>query len=68
MDNNLLCPKCFREDCRCVAIALGRDAPRASRAPDPAFVEAARRKFDPETPEVREAFWQKIGAVREGKE
>jgi len=40
---------------------------RASRMPDPVFVEAARRKFDPETPEEREAFWQKVGAVREGK-
>jgi hypothetical protein len=43
------------------------EEPRCSRAPDPAFIEAARRRFDPETPAEREAFWEKIGAVREGK-
>jgi len=51
------CPGCFPDP----------PEPRASRATDPVFVEAARRRFDPETPEEREAFWEKIGATREGK-
>jgi len=34
MDTNSLCPKCFREDCRCVAIALKKDEHRGSRMPD----------------------------------
>jgi hypothetical protein len=49
------------------AVKDAHDEHRASRAPDPAFVEAARRRFDPETPGEREAFWEKIGATREGK-
>ena len=34
MENGLLCPKCFREDCRCVAIALEKDEHRGSRMPE----------------------------------
>ena len=61
-----LCPGCLA-GYRALSGAPASGEHRASRAPDPAFVEAARRRFDPETPEQREAFWQKIGAVREGK-
>jgi hypothetical protein len=31
---------------------------------DPLFLDAVFKEF---TPEEREAFWEKIGAVREGK-
>jgi hypothetical protein len=40
---------------------------RGSRALDADFREAAATGFAPMTPEEREAFWQKVGAVREGK-
>jgi hypothetical protein len=49
------------------AMEIAHQEHRASRMPDPVFVEAARRKFDPETEDEKEAFLERMGVVREGK-
>ena len=55
-----VCRKCFREDCRCVAMALKKDEHRASRMPDhlpsvdPLFMDAVFKAFAPEDIEEKE--------------